>query len=620
MNRPFIEYFRDEMNYLRDAGKVFKSVYEDEGKYLNIDSLTDRDPYVERLFEGFAFLTGRIRERLDDELPEYTEGLFRLLHPHFIKPIPALSILAFKPRPGMVQETIVMPRGTEVRSKPVTLHRAAGTSKRTGEQATECRFTTAYPVHLQPIKLLEAKVEWPDDAPALARLRFQLDRGIDFKKLDLSRLRLYFHARPALASTMHLFFTRYAAHVVFKAGDETMQVREGVRQAGLAAAEGLLPYSRYSFTGYRLLHEYFSFRQKFWFVDILGLDRFAMPAGATEFEVLVYFDREYPEKSVFSANEIKLFCTPIVNLYDGDAEPIRIEHVRSEYLVLGDVRRRQTVSVYDIKQVVGLEDQTRQRHTYQPFYAFRHKEGRDRFYVETTRYGTTGDRETYISIENLGKPSSEAGNAPPGLQRKTYISLGGFGEDIGNAQAETLTLEVRLTNGNLPNELQEGDVNQRAPGFANIATFENLTKPTRELHPPTADRRQFFWQLLSHLALGHLSISGGEQGEALVALLRLYDWTGDQANRRRIDGIRNVTWEPKEMVHKRSIIRGAEVTIEVQDEHFADEGDLNLFGTVLSAFFTMYATINSFIHLTVVSMPSGKRFYWHPPKGSLSLV
>src|SRR5512137_15829 len=125
-------YYEDELRYLYQAGKEFARTHPDIARYLHIDSESkdDRDPYVERLFEGFAFLTGRIRERLDDEVPELIESFFSLLWPHYLKPIPSLSILEFKPRPGLVQQTTVFPRGTEVWSGPV------------GEENVTCRFRT----------------------------------------------------------------------------------------------------------------------------------------------------------------------------------------------------------------------------------------------------------------------------------------------------------------------------------------------------------------------------------------------------------------------------------------------------------------------------------------------
>ena len=576
-------YYEEEMRYLHEAGKAFAQTHPDQARYLNVDSLTDRDPYVERLFEGFAFLSGRIRERLDDELPQYTEHLFRLLHPHFVHPVPALSILEFTPRPGLLQETTVLERGVEVRSRPV------------GEEATACRFTTAYPVQLQPIKLLEAKLEYPDSATSAAVLRFQLDRGVAFEKLDLKQLRLFFRAEPATASMMRLFFAHHVTGLTLEGAGATVQRRgpQWVEPVGFAAGEELLPSSRYSFSGYRLLQEYFSFRPKFWFVDLLGLGALALPAGTTAFTVRVHFDRPYPEDHAFRTENVRLFCTPIINLFERDAEPIRLTHRTPEYRVVADAERAQSVTVYDVGEVSGIEDASGRRHAYKPFFSFTHAEGAGRFFAETARSGPSGVRETYVSV-------------------------GGFGEAIRHLPAETLSLSVRCTNADVPREnLQEGSINQVAPGFANLATFQNLTQPTRALPPPTRAHPQYHWKLVSLLALNRTSVA---TTEALLGLLRLFDWTDTRANERRLAGLRDVRWAAKETLHRGGILRGAEVTLDVQDGHFADEGDLHLFGSVMSTFLSTYATINSFVHLTIVSTPSGKRCQWEPQSGHLPLA
>jgi type VI secretion system protein ImpG len=186
-------------------------------------------------------------------------------------------------------------------------------------------------------------------------------------------------------------------------------------------------------------------------------------------------------------------------------------------------------------------------------------------------------------------------------------------------------MEITATNGSLPREkLQERTISQPAPDFPNITAFENLTQPTLDLHPrslaPTDARRQednFLWKIVSHLSLNFMTIASLK---ALRGILELYDWTGTDANRRRIAGLRNVSWAPKEILYRSAVIRGAEVTVEVQDGYFADEGDLCLFGLVLSEFFATYATINSFVHLHIVTKPSEQHYHWEPRKGNLSLV
>ena len=69
------KYYEEELRYLYESGTEFAKAHPDRAQFLNIDSVGDRDPYVERLFEGFAFLAARIREKLDDSFPQLTEGI-----------------------------------------------------------------------------------------------------------------------------------------------------------------------------------------------------------------------------------------------------------------------------------------------------------------------------------------------------------------------------------------------------------------------------------------------------------------------------------------------------------------------------------------------------------------
>ena len=588
-------YYEDELRYLYQAGKEFAKTHPDIARYLHIDSESkdDRDPYVERLFEGFAFLTGRIRERLDDELPELTESLCNMLWPHFLKPIPSLSVLEFRPRLGLVQQTTTFPMGTEVQSVPV------------GEDATVCRFRTTQEVRIHPMKLADASLSWPPGGTTLVTLRFALEKGIEYQKLQLNPLRLYFHAEDSVASMMHLFFSRNVSKVVFSANGAkyTMDGQHAVRPVGLGMDEGLLAYSGHSFRGFRLLQEYLSFRRKFWFVDVFGFDRFVPPEKTSEFQVQVSFDKAFPEEKKFKTENIRLFCTPIANLFSTDAEPIRVDHLSSEYRIIPDIHRPKSSEVYSVDAVVGTEEGTGKQHPYSPFFSFKsgdEKEKASRYFTTSTRIG-------------------------PSDQYQTFISLEGSAIEDGNLPVETLSLEITCTNGSLPREkLQERTITYPAPDFPNIAAFENLTQPSLDLHPkgfesPRSNQREgnFLWRMVSHLSLNFMSIA---TLESLRNVLELYDWTGTDANRRRIAGLRNVSWAPKETIYRSAVIRGAEVTVEVQDGHFADEGDLCLFGLVLSEFFSMYSTINSFVHLTIITKPTERYYRWQPMKGNLPVT
>ena len=104
----FNHYYQSELTALRQLGKRFAERSPALAPFLG---QAGRDPDVERLLEGFAFLTGRLRQKLDDELPELTHSLMHLLWPNYMRPLPAFSMLQFDPlkRPG---PALTVPRNT----------------------------------------------------------------------------------------------------------------------------------------------------------------------------------------------------------------------------------------------------------------------------------------------------------------------------------------------------------------------------------------------------------------------------------------------------------------------------------------------------------------------------
>lgn len=114
-----LRYYDTEMRYLRDAAKEFAATHPDRAAMLNLDRAGAPDPFVERLLEGFAFSVGRLRQKIDDDLPELTEGLVSILWPHYLRTIPSLSVVALTPDLPKMKMAEVAPAGLEVYSRPV---------------------------------------------------------------------------------------------------------------------------------------------------------------------------------------------------------------------------------------------------------------------------------------------------------------------------------------------------------------------------------------------------------------------------------------------------------------------------------------------------------------------
>ena len=583
-----LRYFEEEMRYLHEEGKTFAEKHPEQARYLNIDSLNDRDPFVERLFEGFAFLAGRINERLDDELPEYAEGFFSLMYPHFLKPIPSLSIVEFRPDFDQLSETIDLDAGVEILSLPA------------GPENTICRFTTTESIRVRPLVLSGCELVLEEDTTHSIVLSMKVAEGARIDSSEMSSVRLQFSADTMVASTMHMFFTRHVENVRIECeGAESMRTRQfdgqsSIQPGGFGPDEGLLPYSARTSPGSRLMLEYLNFRTRFLCVDLLGLDQLGPLDGGDSIRVRIKLNRTYPADKAFSAENILLHCCPIINLFTADADPVRVLPTQAEYRITADGSFRNSVETYDFLNVVGIEERTGIRHTYLPYYEFeRDDEGEGRFFVQSFRMGPDDKRTVHLSLSTNQDWSS-------------------------GMEEEVLSMTIRATNRNTSREyLQEGFLNipgQDVPSFLQVS---NITQPSLYLNPPLKNGKDYYWKLLSHLALSRTSIGSAIE---LREMLNLYNWIQSDGNTRRIRGIRSVSWAGKDLIVRGGVLRGAEITIEVAEDHFPDEGDLCLFGLVLSEFFSMYATINSFIHLKMISKPSEKTYEWRPKKGLQPLV
>ena len=103
MNRKFLQYYEQELLFVRQMAGEFAREHPKIARRLALDSEGNEacpDPFVERLLEGFAFLSARINLKLDAEFPRFTQALLETVFPHFLAPLPSLGIVRFQPETG----------------------------------------------------------------------------------------------------------------------------------------------------------------------------------------------------------------------------------------------------------------------------------------------------------------------------------------------------------------------------------------------------------------------------------------------------------------------------------------------------------------------------------------
>ena len=92
--------YNRELMYLRRRAGEFAEDNRQVAGMLGLDAPTDPDPHVERLMEGVAYLNARVRVKMEEEFPRFTQSLLEALYPHYLAPTPAMAIIALRPQDG----------------------------------------------------------------------------------------------------------------------------------------------------------------------------------------------------------------------------------------------------------------------------------------------------------------------------------------------------------------------------------------------------------------------------------------------------------------------------------------------------------------------------------------
>lgn len=577
----FSRYFQQELSNLRDLAAEFAKEYPALAPMLGTPTT---DPDVERLLEGVAFLTGLVREKIDDELPEIIQGLMELIFPHYLRPIPSTTIVAFTPKPSL-KETYTVPAGASLASKPV--------------DGAQCFFRTCYDVEAHPLKLNAAYFEQPPgQAPSIV-LAFEMV-GLELADWGAEKLRLHLAGDYPAAANIYYLLNNHLESVKLSGEGAGSAVRvlgpESVTPVGFGDDEGMIPYPSQSFTGYRILQEFFILPQKFLFVDVGGFDKWTRRGAGSRFKMVFELKGlPFPPPRI-TADNFVLFAAPAVNVFPHEADPIVLDHRRNEYRVRAGGGAKAPYQVYSVDRVVGYQQGSVRPRNYQKFEMFQMESSNQPVY--------------HVSFKR-----SPVGNAIDAMLSFTYPP--GSDEPV----PETLSIQLSCTNGDMAERLQIGDVSRSTSTSPELLEFRNIRPPTASVLPPLD--KTLLWRLLSLYSLNYLPIA---EANNLKSLLRLYifaesrDQSTTYANNRRVEGVSGLEVKAEDRLVAGYMMRGQSLTLRIKSDHFASDGDLYLFGTVLHNFFSSYASLNSFTRFRVEEVLKGDVYSWPEKIGDRPLI
>lgn len=606
MDPRLLKYYNHELKHIREMAGEFAQENPKIAGRLGLNDIECADPYVERLLEGFAYLSARVQLKVDAEFPRFTQHLLEIVYPHYLAPTPSMAVVRFQPdlQEGSLNEGFLIPKQSSLRSHVGK------------DEQTACEYRTAHNVTLWPIKLIEAeyfssagnvvsavtkfdkdKFSKTQDIKAGIRLRLKCTAGLKFNQLQrLDCLPLYLRGDDELPMQIYEQILAHNIGLVVQPINRSISWQYIVEEStvlplGFGKDEALLPFTPQSFQGYRLLQEYFAFPERYMFVELTKLKEAWLQADEDEVDIIILLN----ESNSRLVNEInksrfELFCTPAINLFPKRADRIHLDQQTYEYHVIPDRTRPLDYEVYQIQEVTGFGSTNEDKQTFLPFY-------------QVNGDNSQKQQQAYYSVMRLPRLASSKqklqGSRSSYIENEVFISLVDSNEAPFKSELRQLGLEMLCTNRHLPLQLPINGKNdfsiQTGAPVEEIGCLSGPTKPR-----PSYALKDSAWKLINHLSLNYLSLINDNQKEgtnAFRTLLSLYADNSDSSFRKQIEGVLSVQSKPivRRINSAGPIVfgRGLEITVTVDESAFEGSG-VFLLGMILDHFFAQYVSLNSF--------------------------
>jgi type VI secretion system protein ImpG len=572
----FNRYYHDELTYLRELGAEFALENPNLAPFLSREAA---DPDIERLIEAFAFLTARIRQKIDDELPELSHSLVALMWPNLLRPLPSMSVLEFEPVPGALTSSQVVAAGAEFLAEPI--------------DGTACSFRGTRAAAVHPITVTQASFEVMGGRSRL-QVTLMPTAGARLEELRLDPLSFYlnFDRDSPTSRLLMLWLCRRLRRVTVDAGrGEVSLPPSAVRQGGFGEDDLMLPHQPQNFRGHALLQEYIAFPQKFLFFDLLGLGQ-AAPQPRREWVVGFEFDGIPDVPIRITAANLRVNCVPVVNLFGLEAVPIDVTNTKTEYRVLPAGEPAAHYCVFSIDQVSGWARSLGERRRYTAFEDFLH--------------AIDDQRQSHAFYRTRLKPSMTRAGID------TFVSLVDETQSPIAREAEIVSMALTCTNAALAETVPIGGIRRATASSPTFARFRNIAQVSPQALPPLDV--QLLWRVIANLSIAPGSLLDIGAIRSVVGSLDFAAVHDVRARRRlelRLESLKAVKSRATDLaLHGGRLYRGMEIELDLDETRLGGTGEAFLLGSVLDAFFAEASNVNRFHRFAVRATDSNWRCDW----------
>ena len=590
MIEELLPYYEKQLQEFGQQSREFAQKYPKIAQRLSLNQEQIDDPHIERLIQAFSLVAARIDKKLADSYEVFTRSLFEVMFPQYLKPFPACSVVSFEDINKVKQLTAVheIPKSTALKSRSF--------------KGVQCEFTTTRPVRLLPILL--NRLNFKTNPSAHMHLNQNAILSFGFEIFNQSTEQLIHEKLPIYLDAISNFPLQVLDNVFnkstgfsLKVGNDFIEITNPFEVVGFDETESLLPIDQHTHQAYRLLMEYFCFPEKFNYLNLNLNFLKHLPIEQNEFEVLIHLKlnlndqaciQNYAELNV--AN-FKLFSTPVVNLFNKQAEPQKINHKQLEYSLVTDAHHPEFYQVYSILEMNMIREKSNQdQRTFPvlPFFAMSHYH--------------QNDVQFFYSVN------------PTQLQNKfvgTGYSIISKHLSPQSTKSDFISTRLLCCNRDLPHEALSQANNILTLNDSNLARRALVLKrPNKPYYFEQNKKEQ--WRIISHLSLNTLSLMKDNAVSHIKELLELYNLSKSKENHLIIDSIKNIHFSlAQKLVEAKPFplfVRGVKVNLSIDAQFFRGHS-LYIFTQLLSHIFNLKVQMNSYVDVIVSDSNSQQELY-----------
>ena len=600
--KNFLNYYQDELLFLREKGGVFAKKHPEIANKLDIKKGESSDPHTERIIESVAFMSAKLNQKIDDNSQHVAFYLLSALYPNLINVFPSCSIAEFNPSNKIqISDSLLIPKNTSVFAN--------------SKSGNDCIFKTVYPLNIYPIKINSVEI-----LKSNQKIVGSDGWGIEIKIStistpieNLSINDLMFHINSDIIDDSLIIyesiFSNPTRKLFLKIDNFYIQIdTKNIIPCGFEDSESVCPVTKYSNNSFQLFQEMIHFKRKFMFFRITNLDKIINDSGIKNIsEFSIFIDINFNDERlihIINNNSIIINATPIVNLFSITSDPFRFDSTKTKYLLLADQLKDKYLEIHSISEIHMIDSETKDDFIVQPYFSL------------------AVDSDNNVLHDTFWTSSKESADIRSLKGFDTYLSFIDTKMNPKNIYSNVVYATTLCTN-----RFETRDI----PVFSqlDIDGIETAGYIGKLLHKPTepvqfVENSSSLWELISQLSSTHISIAKAENLILTIKnLVKLFSAGLNSKIDEMLGGIKSVN--TKKIVKRfgseawRGFVEGIEISIKIKNE---EKNFFNyFFASILNQYLSSCVSINSFIEVILISDSSGKilaRF--NPTSGKKDLI